>query len=300
LNAYYGPTLTADSSAMATIQSQFLASIWVAPEADATRARQITMGKSNYDGTDGLAWVPGNRLIYTSSLSGNRDLWIAGADGSSPHQLTIRKGLNVGPVVSADGRSIAFIFDPAGTPNIWRMDIDGSNQIQLSHGNSDTSLDISPNGKWVVYSSAMAGTYSLWKVSIEGGEPTKLTDQFSLGPAVSPDGKLVAFTGQDPESHRFQPAVVPIDGGKVTFLAGFPPDASNFQWTRDGHGLMYTLTRQGVGNLWSQPPEGGKPRQLTHFASDLIFSYAWSRDGKQLAVSRGTQQSDVVLLRNLK
>ena len=63
---------------------------------------------------------------------------------------------------------------------------------------------------------------------------------------------------------------------------------------------MYTLTREGVGNLWSQPLEGGKPKQLTHFTSDQIFSYAWSRDGKQLAVSRGTQQSDVVLLSNLK
>src|SRR6266516_3308736 len=136
---------------------------------------------------------------------------------------------------------------------------------------SDALPDISPDGKWVVYSSAKAGTFAPWKVPIEGGEPVKLTDQFSLSPTVSPDGKLVAFTGQDPESHRLGPAVVPMDGGKVTFPVGFPPDASNFQWTRDGHGLMYTLTRQGVDNVWSQPLEGGKPKQLTHFTSDSIF-----------------------------
>ena len=113
-------------------------------------------------------------------------------------------------------------------------------------------------------------------------------------------GRLECRRDRQPESHRFGPAVVPIDGGKVTFPAGFPPDASNFQWTREGHGLRYTLTRQGVDNVWSQPLEGGKPKQLTHFTSDQIFSYAWSRDGKQLALSRGTQQSDVVLLSNLK
>jgi eukaryotic-like serine/threonine-protein kinase len=300
LNAYYVPTLTADSSAMTTVQNQFLAIVWVAPEGDATRARQISSGNGNRDGIEGLAWAPDGRLVYCSNASGNLNIWTVGADGSNPRQLTVGKGLDNGPAVSADGRTVVFASSHTGAPNIWRMDIDGSNQKQLSRGDMDYTLDISPDSKWVVYSSAKSGTGVLWKVSIEGGEPVRLTDQYSYSPAISPDGKLIAFMGQDPESHRFRPAIVPVDGGKVTFPAGFPPDASNFQWTRDGHGLMYTLTRQGVDNLWSQPLGGGKPKQLTRFTSDLIFSYAWSRDGKQLAVSRGTQQSDVVLLRNFK
>ena len=66
------------------------------------------------------------------------------------------------------------------------------------------------------------------------------------------------------------------------------------------NGLTYEVDRNGVSNIWSQPLEGGKSKQFTHFTSDLIFNYAWSRDGPQLAVSRGRQQSDVVLLSNLK
>jgi len=52
-------------------------------------------------------------------------------------------------------------------------------------------------------------------------------------------------------------------------------------------------------NIWRQPLDGSAPRQLTHFTSDRIFSFAWSRDGKRLAVSRGTVSGDVVLIRNL-
>jgi len=36
---------------------------------------------------------------------------------------------------------------------------------------------------------------------------------------------------------------------------------------------------------------------LSNFKSDLIFWFDWSRDGKQLALSRGTVNSDVVLIR---
>ena len=53
---------------------------------------------------------------------------------------------------------------------------------------------------------------------------------------------------------------------------------------------------RGVGNLWAQPLNGGPPTQITDFKSDRIFDYAWSRDGKQLAVSRGKTTRDVVLL----
>jgi Tol biopolymer transport system component len=89
LNAYNGVTLTADSSALATVQSQQLASIWTAPLGDAARARQATSGASNYDGFFGLAWAPDGRLAYTSNASGNLDVWIAGADGSNSRQLTV-------------------------------------------------------------------------------------------------------------------------------------------------------------------------------------------------------------------
>jgi hypothetical protein len=45
---------------------------------------------------------------------------------------------------------------------------------------------------------------------------------------------------------------------------------------------------------------GSPPKQLTNFTSDLIFWFAFSRDGKQVALSRGSRTSDVVLISNLQ
>ncbi len=46
--------------------------------------------------------------------------------------------------------------------------------------------------------------------------------------------------------------------------------------------------------------DGGKPVQLTDFKSDNIFSFDWSRDGKFLALSRGSTINDVVLISDFK
>jgi len=60
------------------------------------------------------------------------------------------------------------------------------------------------------------------------------------------------------------------------------------------------VTREEVSNLWRLPLAGGKARQLTDWKADLIHWFAWSRDGKQLAVSRGNLGLDLVLIENFR
>jgi hypothetical protein len=61
--------------------------------------------------------------------------------------------------------------------------------------------------------------------------------------------------------------------------------------------LTYADTRNGISNIWSQPIEGGPPKHLTNFKSDLIFRFALSPDGRRLVLARGIQTRDVVLIR---
>jgi hypothetical protein len=48
----------------------------------------------------------------------------------------------------------------------------------------------------------------------------------------------------------------------------------------------------------SQPIDGSAPKQISNFTSDLISNFALSRDGKRLAISRGNNSLDVVLIKD--
>jgi Tol biopolymer transport system component len=53
-------------------------------------------------------------------------------------------------------------------------------------------------------------------------------------------------------------------------------------------------------NIWIYSFEGKVLRQLTHFKDERsIADFAWSRDGKRLAIARGTTTNDIVLFKGL-
>jgi Tol biopolymer transport system component len=72
------------------------------------------------------------------------------------------------------------------------------------------------------------------------------------------------------------------------------------RWTADGRALTYIDNRGGISNIWSQPLDGGQPRQLTDFKNDQIFAFEWSRDGRAIVCTRGVVTSDVVLFSDLE
>ena len=293
LNIYAALSVSGDASSLATVQTNLLSNIWVAPNAAADRARQITTGSSRYYS---LSWTPDGRILYASNSGGNLDVYISAADGSDQKQLTINANSNFGPVASSDGRYVVFISNRAGAGyNIWRMDMDGSNLRQLTRGGMESGPQYTPDGRWVVYTSWEAGKPTIWKISIDGGEPIQLTNKYSMAPVVSPDGKQFACSYWDEQyDTKFSIAIIPIEGGVP--VKAFDLPAMNVRWSSDGRALTYIDTRDNASNIWSQPLAGGPVRQLTNWKSDRIFNFAWSRDGKQLALSRGFITNDVVLI----
>jgi serine/threonine protein kinase/sugar lactone lactonase YvrE len=295
---YRGVNLTSDASLLATTQQDEQSSIWIAPDGDASRARRITRGR--YEGRYGVAWTPDGRIVYHSLASGNEDIWIMNADGSDQSQLTVNPGTDDDCCeVSPDGRYIVFRSQREDGTALWRMDSDGGNAKRLtSEGNQPT---LSPDGRWVIYH--FLGR--LWKVSIDGSEAAQLNASGNVGtPAISPDGKLIAcYYRNDPNADP-RLAIIPSEGGQPIKLFGSHPlmlrPLKALQWTTDGQAIAYVKTTGGVSNIWSQPMSSDPPKQLTDFKSDSLFSFSWSRDGKQLVYSRGALTSDVVLIRNTK
>jgi Tol biopolymer transport system component len=299
LSDYHLVSLTADAGALVTVVSDITSNIWLVPNGEWGNGRQLTSSKSN--GIGSTALLSDGRIIYESRTGGNSDLWIMNADGRNQKQLTDDAYNERFALATPDGHHVVFGSARPGT-QLWRMDIDGSNAKRLTDSPA-ISATLSPDGKWVVYTTFGPGGFSIWKVSIDGGEPVQITSKYSLSPAISPDGKLIACYYLDERTGTLKIALIPFAGGEpvkiferqVVDFATYP-----VRWTHDGRALTYIVNRGGVSNIWIQPVDGSPARQLTDFKSDRIFSFDWSRDGKWLALSRGPEQRDVVMMSDFK
>jgi eukaryotic-like serine/threonine-protein kinase len=296
LNRYFGVSLTADSSALVTVQSE-VSSFIATASLGASSERQLTSGSRTSDGHDGVAFTPDGGIIYTSNINGHLDLWSIGAYGSAPVQLTFNAGNNSSPRVTPDGQTIVFTSNRDGQSNIWKMKIDGSEQLQLTHGGMDRFPEVAPDGEWVFYGSAISGRFSVWKIPLSGGTSVKVSDGIWANATPSPDGKLLAITSFE-EKTGWGENVVPVEGGEPVKVAQL--NATRLQWTPDSKSIVYVDSKNGVSNLWSQPVKGGPPRQITNFTGGLIFDFAISHNGEQLILARGSVSSDVILINNVQ
>lgn len=128
-----------------------------------------------------------------------------------------------------------------------------------------------------------------------------MPNSIGVNPQISPDGKLLAYVAWGATmTSPIVLTVVPFGGGSPVYRFDLPMGVTWIRWAPDGKALDYSLTRGGATNIWRQVLAGGPPRQITNFKSDLIFSFDWSRDGKQLALARGATSSDAILISNFQ
>ena len=299
LNNYQRLSVSADSTSLVTVQNQQNSNLWTTSNG---YDDPVQISTSKYDGRDGLSWASDGRLVYVSKANGQSQIWITNADGTDKKQLTFDAGWKGRVSVSPDGRYVVFASGRTDISHIWRMDIGGGNEVQLSQGRDNRNPHVTFDSRWVVYQSFDTGSPTLWKVPIAGGEPVQLTNDNSALLGISPlDGQIAyAYETRDEQSNPSRRiALLPLSGGGTGRTVDFVVPA-NGRWAPDGRALTYVESRLGVANIWSQPIDGGPPKQLTNFTSPhRIFRHDWSSDGKRLALARGTLTSDVVLIKDL-
>ena len=309
LYQYLDLDVTSDGKNVVTIKFASRSSLWVMPEGNPSAAKPITSGE--HHSYRHISWTPDGRILYASSIGTSRDIWIMNGDGRNAKQLTANAGVNLQPQPSADGRYVVFSSNRAnqGAFNLWRMNIDGSNPVQLTNGRGEVQPVCSPDGRWVVYSQGGPNTEAwqktIWKVSIDGGESVRLSDKPASGAAISPDGSLIACwyapdaaNGDDPPIMKV--ALIPFAGGPpIKVLDAIRSKIIPVRWSPDGQAIDYVETHPFVTNIWRQPMSGGPPRQVTQFTSEDIQGFDWSHDGK-LVCSRLHDVQDVVLITDFR
>jgi Tol biopolymer transport system component len=197
------------------------------------------------------------------------------------------------PVATSDGSAILFVRNG----DLWKADADGRQARQIVSGPVLAPV-LSSDDRQVVFLSTRSGVQSPWIAPLEGGEPTEIARVFAAPVDVSPDGDRLLFLSVNAQN---QGAITVCDLPGCANRRALPVPA-NFgedwmiRWTPDGR-VAYRDTSRS--NIWAQPLDGGAPRQITQFADREIASFAWSRDGKRLAMIRTTTTNDIVLFRGL-
>jgi Tol biopolymer transport system component/imidazolonepropionase-like amidohydrolase len=158
------------------------------------------------------------------------DLYTLPIAGGQATRITSGRAMDVQPVFSPDGQQIAFTSDRAGGDNIWIVNADGSEPVQVTKEKFRllNNPAWTPDGEYIVArkhftSGRSLGAGEMWMYHRSGGGGVQLTkrknDQQDAGePVVSPDGRHVYFSED-------------MSGG------------STFQYNKDANGSIYHLRR---------------------------------------------------------
>jgi Tol biopolymer transport system component len=262
---YFCLTGSADGGYWAALQEKVASSLWASPKGDSARTRQITPGVDSVDGNSGFTWTADGRILYTSLHAGGESMRSVGPDGRSVKDFSLGPGQNRRPSACPNGRYILYTSQSDTGRNVWRADSEGKEIKQLTFGNDDGYAQCSRDSKWFIYGSSKKGHPMLFKMAIEGGQPIPISDKYRGVARLSPDSRWVAAAFEDPPKHT-EMAVISADGGELRWAFEVPEGIdwnAHLAWTPDGSGVIYSVIRGGVSNLWIRPLSPGGRSLMT-------------------------------------
>ena len=205
------------------------------------------------------ATAPNDGLIVFSSAS-NGQIYSVSPRGTGLKQLTTPASLGSSaatadsPALSPDGRRVVFIVNRESTQQLWMMNADGSKAHVLPVDSAPSAL---------------------------------------IHPTWSPDGKKIAFSGQDlPRNEQWLIYVVNADGSNMqTITQQF---ATYPAWSPDGNWIAFdSMDNPAVhdptndpGGIFVVHPDGTNLHRLTPEDTGPEQYPLWSRDGKRLLYGR--------------
>jgi TolB protein len=194
------------------------------------------------------AWSPdGRELSYSSSRTGDPEIWISDASGNLARRITNSRGPDMSPVYNPrTGAQIAWISGRTGLPQLYIMNTDGSSPQRLStDGNGKpegyaTSPSWSPNGQAIAfawdrkYGPGAPGGQDIYVMEVATGKWYQLTHDSGRCdfPSWSPDGRHIVYTNSadGKAEHTRVWTMLSGDGGQKRPLTGPGADMPNWSW----------------------------------------------------------------------
>jgi eukaryotic-like serine/threonine-protein kinase len=293
-NDYYHPSLAADGKSIAANQSQTKVQLEIAPVGSLDSFNPLKLSSNlafwSWDWTPDaqilLAQGPDIRMVNPSG--GNRVVF---SDWKFPMDQVSSCGEGRYVVFRTIGRS------GGAEANLWRVDSNGTNLMRLTSGVNERVPGCSNDSKWVYFIDG-AEKHFLKRIPLDGGSIETIIKAPAEPYAISPDGKAVATFEEREADHTSMLVLYSVEDGKKSSFEFDQRGLPSLDFMPSGKAILYAVRNKGVDNLWTQPLDASARRQLTHFTSEKIGGYAFSKDGARLGVSRGHADSDAVLLRN--
>ena len=293
---YRSSAAAADGGSIVSVGLDASPSLWTIPLDGKGEPRKLP--SLRYDGSFGAAWNADGRILFTTSVRGQLQIWSMDPDGSNRRAMTT-EGTSAWPSLSRDGRFIAFAGVRGAQSGIWRMNPDGTDTRLVAAVNNTIFLDTTPDAQWITFTTDQDGAPSLWRVPSGGGTPERVAERLERA-RLSPTGdRALGVLAKD---KRYEVAVVPLAGGEPMWVPSDRSAATGngglYQWAPDGKSVYFTTAERT--NLFSYRLGAPAHTNVTQFSDAFIFNGAISRDGRTMLVTRGAQARDAYLITNFR
>lgn len=269
--------------------------------------RQITDSTMiKYGGS--LDWTPnGKFLVYTKSEGNSAsNIWKMNLETLKETQLTFEKdSLNGNPDLSItpDGQKVYFVSNRSGKRQIWRMNLDGSNQEQFLDGIGKASPAISADGKWLTYVTSALKPSVLWKMPLDKkGKPTKLLKEGASGAhSVSPDMTTVVagiYDKNEKEEDPWRYIFFPFENDGEIRYTKYILAADSLEWSPDSRGVYLLNRKNANSNIYYYSLKDESLKKITNFNSQILTRISVSPDGRTIAAARGRRNTNILAIRN--
>ena len=233
--------------------------IWTVP-AEGGEAVQVTAGEG-YDYEPD--WSPdGRKIVFSRDVGANLDIYIVALEDRSVRRLTEAPALEFHPRFGDDG-SVVHASAVSGNFDLHRVNPENGASLRLfDWPSNEIQPDPLPGANEVVFVSTRSGRIGTGGLFVGEREIHFEETSFRTRPAVSPDGRTIAYVS-DADGSR-QIVLLPVEGG-VPIPLTRDPGADHFApaWSPDGEAIVYVSNRGGKGALEVQPFHGGRPRAVS-------------------------------------
>jgi TolB protein len=224
------------------------------------------------------SWSPDARSLAYTTFRPNPDVFVSLIYQGVLQNPTKGVGTNYLPVFSPDGKQIAFMSGRDGNPEIYAMNVDGSNLRRLTnHSAGDSSPTWSPSGAQIAFTSDRSGKAQIYVMnSADGSGVRRLTEKESEAdrPTWSPPPfNEIAYSASTGPGYDIK--VLVVSSGEVKQLTFGEGSNEGPAWAPGGRHLAFTSTRAGGRTqVFTIGRDGRGLRQITREGNNQ--TPAWS------------------------